>query len=300
MTAVPSHPAPSPGGTPSAGGTTSPGGPPSPAAAWRPDTPGKAIRLGRLLDPKSGRSVVVAIDHALDHGRIRGLDAMEQTVAALMEAPPEGLIVRLSTLKRHHHLLARRDGPALIAALDSRMTASLPGGATLGEEHRLVATVEEALALGADAVKVLLIFGRKDLRVHAENLERVARVIAAGDRWGVPVMVETVLWGLGVPPERRHDPEAVAHIARIGTELGADIIKAPYAPGGSFAALTRELPVPVMILGGGRMEREEDFYATVARAVADGAAGVAIGRNVWQHPDPARVVRRMKEIVHGE
>jgi len=271
---------------------------PQRAVAWTADSPGKALRLGRLFDRASGRSVAVAIDHALDHGPLPGLDDMERTIARLMEDPPDGLIVRPSTLKRHHRLLAGRGGPALIAALDSRMTASLPGGDTLGEEHRLVAKVEEALALGADAVKVLLIFGRKDLRVHAENLERAARVIAAGDRWGVPVMVETVLWGLGVPKERQHDPQWVRHIARVGTELGADIIKAPYPPEG-FARLVQQLPVPVMILGGGRTATEEAFYETVSRAVADGAAGVAIGRNVWQHADPARVVRRLKEIVHG-
>jgi len=270
----------------------------APAARWRPDTPGKAIRRSRLFDPASGRSVVVAIDHALDHGDVPGLEDMERVLAAMMQDPPDGLIVRPSTIKRWHHVLARRGGPALIAALDSRMTASLPGGETIGEEHRLVATVEEALALGADAVKVLLIFGRKDLKVHAENLERVARVIAAGDRLGVPVMVETVLWGLGIPADRRHDPEWVAHAARIGAELGADIVKAPYAPE-SFPSLTRRLPVPVLILGGGRMEREEDFYGTVAQAVADGAAGVAIGRNVWQADDPARAVRRLKEIVYA-
>jgi len=270
----------------------------SSALAWRPETPGKALRQARLFDPKSGRSVVVAVDHALDHGDIPGLDDMEKTLAALMEEPPDGLIIRPGTLKRYHHILAQRGGPALIAALDSRMTSSLPGGEAIGEEHRLAATVEEALALGADAVKVLLIFGRKDLRVHADNLERVARVIAAGDRWGVPVMVETVLWGLSVPKERQNDPQLVPHIARIGAELGADIIKAPYAPG-VYASLTRRLPVPVMILGGGRVDREEDFYASVAQAMAEGAAGVAIGRNVWQAKDPARVVRRLKEIVYA-
>ncbi|OUM99947.1 MAG: hypothetical protein BAA04_09355 [Firmicutes bacterium ZCTH02-B6] len=263
-----------------------------------PETPGKAFRQARLFETKSGRSVVVAVDHALDHGDIPGLDDMEKTLAALMEEAPDGLIVRPATLKRYHHILAQRGGPALIAALDSRMTASLPGGDTIGEEHRLAHTVEEALALGADAVKVLLIFGRKDLRVHADNLERVARVIAAGDRWGVPVMVETVLWGLSVPKERQNDPALVPHIARIGAELGADIIKAPYAPG-VYSSMTRRLPVPVMILGGGRVDREEDFYASVAQAMAEGAAGVAIGRNVWQAQDPAQVVRRLKEIVYA-
>ena len=76
------------------------------------------------------------------------------------------------------------------------MTASVPGGDTIGEEHVLIAKVEQAVALGADAVKILLIFGRRDLHVHALNLKRVARVIAEAEKLGVPVMVETVLWGL--------------------------------------------------------------------------------------------------------
>ncbi|MBO8141465.1 MAG: hypothetical protein H0Z37_04700 [Firmicutes bacterium] len=268
------------------------------AGRWRPDSTGKAIRLARLFDSASGRSVVVAVDHALDHGPVPGLEDMGATLEALMESLPDGLIVRPATLKRYASVLARKDGPALIAALDSRMTASLPGGDVLGEEHRLLATIEEAVRLGADAVKVLLVFGRRNLAVHAENLERAARVVAAGDRFGVPVMVETVLWGLSVPADRQNEPEWVRHICRVGAELGADIIKAPYPPSG-FAAITRELPVPVVILGGGRTHNDEEFYRMVGRAVDEGAAGVAIGRNVWQAPSPAQVVRRLKVLVHG-
>lgn len=263
-----------------------------------PGSPGKALRQARLFHGPSGRSVVVAIDHVLDHGAVPGLENMARTLEVLMENPPDGLIVRPATLKRYHSLLAGRGGPALIVALDSRMTASAPGGETLGEEHRLVATVEEALALGADAVKVLLIFGRKNLTVHADNVERVARVIAEADRLGVPVMVETVLWGLGIPPGDQHNPDLVPHICRIGVELGADMVKAPYAPG-VFGSLTRELPVPVLILGGARVRDDEDLYRTVAAAMAEGVAGVAIGRNVWQASSPARVTARLKEIVHG-
>ena len=167
----------------------------------------------------------------------------------------------------------------------------------MGEGHVLATQVEEALALGADAVKVLLIFGRKDLHVHAMNLHRVARVIAEAEKLGVPVMVETVLWGLGIPKERRHDPGLIPHICRIGAELGADIVKAPYAPG-VYRELTARLPVPVVILGGD-VTGEEAMYETVAQAVAEGAAGVAIGRNVFQAESPARVTARLLEIVHG-
>lgn len=266
-------------------------------ALRQPSMPGKVIRQGRLFDVTSGRSVIVAIDHALDHGMIKGLEDMESVLDALMHASPDGLLVRPATLKQYASLLARRGGPGLIAALDSRMTASLPGGDVIGEEHVLVTHVEEALALGADAVKVLLIFGRKDLRVHALNMKRVARVIAEAEKLGVPVMVETVLWGLGVPRERRHDPELIPHICRIGAELGADIVKAPYAPG-VYADLTAQLPVPVVILGGD-VAHEDAVYDMVAAAMAEGAAGVAIGRSVFQAPSPARVTARLREIVHG-
>ena len=263
----------------------------------QPSTPGKVIRQGRLFDRRSGRSVIVAIDHALDHGMIQGLEDMERLLTSLVAAEPDGLLVRPATLKQYASLLARRGGPALIAALDSRMTASVPGGEVMGEEHVLATQVEEALALGADAVKVLLIFGRKDLHVHAMNLHRVARVIAEAEKLGVPVMVETVLWGLSIPKERRHDPGLIPHICRIGAELGADIVKAPYAPG-VYRELTARLPVPVVILGGD-VTGEEAMYETVAQAVAEGAAGVAIGRNVFQAESPARVTARLVEIVHG-
>lgn len=264
---------------------------------WHPDTPGKVIRQGRLFDNNSGRSVIVAIDHAVDHGMIKGLENMEAMVGAMMDCPPDGLLLRPATLKRYASLLARRGGPALIAALDSRMTASVPGGDTIGEEHVLIAKVEQAVALGADAVKILLIFGRRDLHVHALNLKRVARVIAEADKLGVPVMVETVLWGLGIPRDKRHDPALIPHICRIGAELGADIVKAPYAPG-VYRDLTANLPVPIVVLGGGLTD-EVAVYGMVSEAMDEGAAGVAIGRNVFQAESPARVLRRLHEIVHG-
>ena len=79
--------------------------------------------------------------------------------------------------------------------------------------------------------------------MHALNVKRVAWVIAEAERLGVPVMVETVLWGLSIPKERRHDPELIPHICRIGAELGADIVKAPYAPG-VYSAMTAGRPFP--------------------------------------------------------
>lgn len=261
------------------------------------DSPGKVIRQNRLFDERSGRSVIVAVDHALDHGHIAGLHDMAQTLTTITGGAPDGLLVRPATLKRYASSLATRGGPALIAALDSRMTATLPGGKVIGEQHRLVADVKHALALGADAIKVLLIFGRNDLDVHADNIERVAQVISEADQLGVPVMVETVLWGLGVRAEHRSDPGLIRHMCRIGVELGADIVKAPYVPG-AYAGFAEQLPVPVVVLGGGPTD-EDSVYDIVAAALDEGVAGVAIGRNVFQAEDPARVTARLRVIVHG-
>lgn len=222
---------------------------------------------------------------------------MGKTLERVLAAEPDGVLVRPAAMKRYASLLGARQGPAVVAALDSRMNAALPGGERLGEEHRLVAGVEQALILGADAVKVLLIFGRKDLRVHADNVERVARVVEAGDRFGVPVMVETVLWGLGVTDVQRSDPALLQHLCRIGAELGADIVKAPYIPG-AYRGFADVLPVPVVILGGGPAD-EAGVLGQVASAVDEGVRGVAIGRNVFQAADPKGITERLRTVVHG-
>lgn len=260
-------------------------------------SPGKSIRLSRLFDDTSGRAVIVAIDHGQDHGVPPGLENLGATIESLREARPDGLLLRPSTLKRYHRLLEGKGAPALIVALDSRWTQSVPGGPAIGEEHELLVSVEEAARLGADAVKLLLIFGRNEIGVHAKNVKAVAHVIETSERVGIPVMVEATLWGLGVPLSEQHDPTRIPHIARVAFELGADILKLPYAAG-IFKALTEALPIPVTILGGPKSDSAEGFWAMVEQAVEDGVRGVAFGRNVWQNADPKAQVDRLKAIVH--
>lgn len=261
-------------------------------------SPGKSIRLSRLFDDASGRTVIVAVDHGQDHGVQPGLENMGATLAALREAGPDALLLRPSMLKRYHRLLQGKGAPALIVGLDSRWTQTVPLGPELGEEHELLVSVEEAARLGADAVKILLIFGRNDIGVHAKNVKAVAKVIEASEKAGIPVMVEPTLWGLGIPKEAQNDPERVPHIARIAFELGADILKLPYAPG-VFGEITEALPVPITILGGPKADSESAFWAMVEQAVSEGVRGVAFGRNVWQAADVRKQVERLKAIVHG-
>lgn len=264
----------------------------------RSHTPGKSIRLSRLFHDASGRSVIVALDHGQDRGILPGLERLEPVIADLVEAAPDALLLRASTLKRFHRHLQGKGAPALIVAVDGRWTETVVGGGSVGEEYRALVSVEEAAALGADAVKCLLIFGRKDLRVHAANIEAVGRLIERSERVGIPVMVEATLWGEAIPPERENDPELIPHIARVAFELGADLLKLPYA-GGIFREIVQALPVPITILGGAKVGSQDAFHAMIREAVADGVHGVALGRNVWQAESPQAEVAKLKAIVHG-
>lgn len=162
-----------------------------------------------------------------------------------------------------------------------------------------MARVEELLRLGADGVKMLLIFGRESAAGHAENIERVAGMARACEVWGVPLMVEPVLWGRTVPEAERAHPRRVQSIARIAVELGADLLKVPHpSDPEAFRTLVEASPVPVLILGGPRAETEREMLAGVAAALAAGARGVAFGRNVFQQRDPAATVRALRALIH--
>jgi len=259
---------------------------------------GKSVRLGRLFDRESRRSVIVAADHGIG-GAPAGLEDFAGALAPIVAAGPDALILTPGGARQAAGLLGARGAPALMVAVDAACGATLPGGASRGETYRIHTTVEDALRLGADVLKMLLIFGRESLEAHTENLLQVARVAHACEAWGVPLLVEPVVWGAAASDEERRSPRVLRHICRIGVELGADVLKVPY-PGDpeTFQALVSELPVPVVILGGPRMERPRDVVAVAAGAVAAGAAGLAFGRNIFQASDPPALVRALRRVVH--
>ena len=97
-----------------------------------------------------------------------------------------------------------------------------------------------------------------------------------------------------------YSPEAVAHAARVGAELGADIVKTNYTGDhDSFCLVVESCPVPVVIAGGPRVESEMDLLSMVEGAINAGARGVAMGRNIFQSEDPTLITRRICAVVHG-
>jgi DhnA family fructose-bisphosphate aldolase class Ia len=123
----------------------------------------------------------------------------------------------------------------------------------------------------------------------------LGKVSAACERYGMPLLAMMYPHG----SENDYDPVRVRHAARIGAELGADIVKTYYTGNPeTFRTVTESCPVPVVMSGGPKADRPVDFLAQVSGAMTGGAAGVAVGRNVWQDARPAQMLQAIKAVVH--
>ena len=100
-------------------------------------------------------------------------------------------------------------------------------------------------------------------------------------------------------PGRELDPESLAHACRASVDLGADIVKTSFPGLDGFRRMVDSVPAPLLVGGGPRLEREEDFLQLVRDTVRAAGRGICIGRNVFQSPDPVRLGRKVKEILRG-
>ena len=155
-------------------------------------------------------------------------------------------------------------------------------------------TVQEAVRLGADAVSVHVNVGAQD---ECNMLTTLGRVADECDQYGMPLLA--MMYPRGPKIQNEHDATAVAHAARIGAELGADIIKTNYTGDvETFKQVVEGCPVPVIIAGGPKTETTQQVLQMVYDSMKAGAAGLSIGRNVFQHKNPTLMVKALVAIVH--
>ena len=257
---------------------------------------GAELRMGRLFNRESGRSFMAAFDHGLTLKVPPEAGRALEIVEKLVSCEPEGIFISPGMLSRSGHLFAFKGAPAPIlradwAFLDERVEH-------LGEQYRVLCTPQDAAALGAEAVVMYLILGVADGAVVADNAQAVAGGAREAHRVGLPLIVETVLWGSSISDQR--DPDLLAFGCRMAAELGADVIKTEYTGDPeTFAPVVEGCPAPVLVLGGPKTDSEEDLVETTRGAMEAGAKGVVYGRNIWQADDPARVAGAVREVVHG-
>jgi len=248
---------------------------------------GKEYRLRRIMDRKTGRTVIVPMDHGVTVGPIAGIADMRQAVSSVAAGGANAVVVHKGVAS----------GSRVSLGGDTALIVHLSGGTSFSEDPNiktLVCTVEEAIKLGADAVSVHINVGNRHEERMLMDLAATAQV--AGE-WGVPLMA--MIYARGERIQNEYDPGAIRHAARLGAELGADLVKVPYTGSPeTFREVVEGCQVPVVIAGGPRMDTDRAVLEMVRGAVDAGAAGISIGRNVFQHPDPRGIVRALCRIVH--
>ena len=254
------------------------------------------MRVGRLFDRESGRTFIAAVDHGLVTGVKPGNEDAVATVERLISCGPDGVLLSPGLLAKAGHLFAFRGAPSPVVRGDFLLVGERMEG--VGEHYRVLCGPEEAASLGADAVTMFLALGVEDGAMLAGNAQAIARAAQEARRVGLALIVEVVLWGGRLPDKR--DPELLTLGCRMAAELGADAIKTEYTgEQQTMKSVVEGCPTPVLVLGGPRMDSEEDLLVVTEGAMTAGARGVVYGRNIWQAEDPRRLSRAIREIVHG-
>jgi DhnA family fructose-bisphosphate aldolase class Ia len=258
---------------------------------------GKRIRLNRLFKSQTHKLLVVAFDHALLLGPIPGTVDPSSQVKRIAANGVDGILLNLGIVHECVDSLAGYAPPCLIVRLDwtSAWFAVDNGGKLCSE---LLVQPEQALQNGADAVLTYLFVGSGDFEFEAREVARNAQVARECERLGLPLIVETIARGKDV--ENPLSPKWLNLHTRIAAELGADIIKTEYA--GSPQAMRQVVqtcPIPIVVLGGAKQPTEEQALQVVRGSMEAGAAGVFMGRNIFQAADMAEFLGKVRSILDG-
>lgn len=247
---------------------------------------GKAVRLGQIRHPASGNMVIVAMDHCPAIGPVQGMIDPVAAVRATCQGHPDTIFMHKGNLKKVYPLLIEYRLPFLLSISTATVLCPQP------DRVYLVDTVEYAAQIGASGVSMRSFVG---VAHEHEMLRNLGAVSATCEKFGMPLLAMMYPKGF----DNDFDPMHVRHAARIGAELGADIVKTYYTGDPqSFRQVTESCPVPVVMSGGPKAERPIEFLTMVRGAIDGGAAGVAVGRNVWQDGHPAIMLQAIKAIVH--
>lgn len=244
---------------------------------------GKKRRLKRILQ-KDNRTVIVPMDHGVSMGPIKGITNMQNIVNQLLEGGVDALVLNKGIAKR-----VDLDNAGLIVHLSAISTLT-PNA----DSKVQVCTVQEAIRLGADAVSVHINVGAKK---EDQMLKKLGRVADECDVHGMPLLA--MMYPRGPKIKSEHAVEAVIHAARLGAELGADLIKTNYTGDAeTFKTVVDSCPVPVIIAGGPKCKTEQEILQTAYGSIKAGGSGLSIGRNVFQHEKPSLMVKALYTIVH--
>jgi len=246
---------------------------------------GKKRRLSRIFR-KDGRTVIVPMDHGITLGPVVGLENIQVIVDKLVVGGVDAIVVHkgiVQTTQLH----------------DVGLITHLSASTSLSPDPNWkvqVTSVLQALKLGADGVSIHVNVG-----AERENamLAEMGMIADECEELGVPLLA--MMYPRGPNIQNSHDLALVKHVARLGAELGADVVKTNYTGSvESFREVVKGCPVPVVIAGGPKVRNEEDVLRMVHESIQAGGVGVSIGRNVFQYKNPTIIAKALSSIVHED
>jgi fructose-bisphosphate aldolase/2-amino-3,7-dideoxy-D-threo-hept-6-ulosonate synthase len=226
------------------------------------------------------------MDHGITLGAVDGLVDIESTIDAVTRGGADAVLTQKGIAGRVH---PNKNDAGYITHLNASTTIGPDEN-----DKRLTGTVEEAVRAGADAVSIHVNVGSDH---EPEQLEDLAEVTREADRLGMPVLAMAYARGPGVD---EHDAENLGHAVRLAEEVGSDLVKTAYSGDSqSFERVVESTSKPV-IIAGGSPESDRETLANVRGAMDAGAAGVSMGRTIFQHDDPEAMTRAVVAVVHDD
>jgi putative autoinducer-2 (AI-2) aldolase len=240
---------------------------------------GMQHRLSRIFYPPSGKTVMLAIDHGYFQGPTTGLERVDIDIVPLVPYADALMLTRgmlrssIPSAAPRSTVLRASGGPSILKELSN---------------ERIAIDVEDAVRLNAAAMAVQVFIGGE---FETRSIHNLTRLVDAGNRYGIPVLGVTA-----VGKDMTRDARYFRLACRICAELGAQFVKTYYVADG-FETVTASCPVPIVMAGGKKLP-ELDALTMAYRAVQEGAAGVDMGRNIFQSDAPAAMIQAVRKVVH--
>jgi putative autoinducer-2 (AI-2) aldolase len=239
---------------------------------------GMKDRLARIFNPKSGHTVMLAFDHGYIMGPTSGLERMDLTIVPLIE--------QADCLMCTRGALRQIVPPASNKPISLRASAGSTVLTELNDE--CILDIEECVRLNASMLAVMVAIGSK---FEALTIRNLTSIIDSGSRYGIPILGVTA-----VGKELVRDARYLSLASRICAENGAHVVKTYFCET-EFDKVTASCPVPIVIAGGKKLP-ELDALKMAYQAIDQGAAGVDMGRNVFQADCPTAMIRAVRAVVH--
>jgi len=245
-------------------------------------------RLARLFRGSSGRTLIVPLDHSVSSGPIAPGAELDALVGAVTASGADAVVLHKGTAS---HIDPRR-------FLSAGLIVHLSAGTDLApdsDDKYWVTTVEEALRLHADAVSVHVNLGSE---TEARQVATLARVARSCEKWRMPLLA--MVYPRGPRIVHPDDPALLAHAATLASDLGADLVKIPFVRSWEIMSqIVTSCPIPVLAAGGRRLSDDAELLAYAREVHRSGAAGMAIGRNLFERSDIPAMTSRIAAILHG-